>query len=77
MRTEKHFLCKSKTEKKDKFKRGGIDRFVLEMEDVGERINKVQIGHDNYGFGAGLFACSNSQNFLHFVMMNFLLKVGT
>jgi len=43
-------LC-SKTERKGKFQTGSTDVFVPELEDVGEEITKIRIGHDNSGFG--------------------------
>lgn len=53
IRTKQMELCKNRAERRDKFKRGAVDKFVLEMEDVGERINKIRLGHDNKGLGAG------------------------
>ena len=46
-------LCKNKAERKDKFARAAIDRFVLELEDVGKKIKKIRLGHDNKGLGPG------------------------
>ncbi len=43
-------LC-SKTDRKGKFQQGSIDTFVPELEDVGEEIEKIRIGHDNHGLG--------------------------
>ncbi|KAL4225451.1 Lipoxygenase y domain-containing protein 1 [Mactra antiquata] len=51
--TEQKELCISKIERKDKFKKGSTDTFVLELEDVGDTIEKIRIGHDNSGFTAG------------------------
>ena len=45
-------LCKNKTERKEKFKRNAVDKFILELEDVGP-IEKIRIGHDNAGMGSG------------------------
>ncbi len=50
-------LC-GKTDRKGKFQDGSIDTFVLELEDVGEEIEKLRIGHDNKGLG-------KSRNILH------------
>jgi hypothetical protein len=50
-------LC-GKTDRKGKFEDGSVDTFVLELEDVGEEIEKLRIGHDNKGF-------SKSRNILH------------
>ena len=43
-------LC-SKTDRKGKFQRGSVDEFVLELDDVGETMEKIRIGHDNKGAG--------------------------
>jgi hypothetical protein len=43
-------LC-SKTDRKGKFQTGSVDIFVLKLEDVGEEIEKIRIGHDNHDFG--------------------------
>jgi hypothetical protein len=48
--TEEVMLC-SKTDRKGKFQQGSIDTFVLELDDVGDEIEKIRIGHDNKGFG--------------------------
>ena len=53
IKTQQFNLCKNKAERKDKFKRGACDRFVLEMEDVGDKIKKIRIGHDEHGLFAG------------------------
>ncbi len=46
-------MCRNKAERSGKFKKGAVDRFVLELDDVGKRIRKIRIGHDNAGLGAG------------------------
>lgn len=46
-------LC-SKTDRKGKFQTGSVDTFVLELDDVGEEIEKIRIGHDNKGFGKNI-----------------------
>lgn len=43
-------LC-SKTDRKGKFQTGSVDIFIPELEDVGEEITKIRIGHDNSGLG--------------------------
>ena len=43
-------LC-SKTDRKGKFQTGSVDKFIHELEDVGDTIEKIRIGHDNRGFG--------------------------
>lgn len=52
MYTRQVDLCKSKLERKGKFKQGSIDRFVHELEDIG-KIEKIRIGHDNSGMFPG------------------------
>ncbi|XP_074659812.1 lipoxygenase homology domain-containing protein 1-like [Tubulanus polymorphus] len=51
--TEQKSLCSSKQERKKCFRRGQKDKFVVELEDVGDKIEKLRIGHDGTGFGAG------------------------
>ncbi|PAA87710.1 hypothetical protein BOX15_Mlig005461g1 [Macrostomum lignano] len=50
--TEQALLC-SKNERSGKFKRGSVDKFVLELEDVEDPIEKIRIGHDDEGIGSG------------------------
>lgn len=50
--TQKKSLC-SERERKEKFKRNSVDKFVVELEDVGETIEKIRIGHDGTGLGDG------------------------
>ncbi|XP_013416715.1 lipoxygenase homology domain-containing protein 1 isoform X2 [Lingula anatina] len=51
--TQQKSLCSSKRERKQSFNKGAVDKFVLELEDVGDTIEKIRIGHDNSGFGSG------------------------
>lgn len=51
--TQQKSLCTNKSERKKCFKRGQADKFVVELEDVGDTIEKIRIGHDGSGFGAG------------------------
>uniref|UniRef100_H2ZAW7 PLAT domain-containing protein n=1 Tax=Ciona savignyi TaxID=51511 RepID=H2ZAW7_CIOSA len=51
--TEQTSLCSSKDERKSRFNKKGIDTFVLELDDIGEVIEKLRIGHDGKGWGAG------------------------
>ncbi|XP_012940880.1 lipoxygenase homology domain-containing protein 1 [Aplysia californica] len=51
--TQPKNLCSSKRECKQRFKRGSPDKFIIELEDVGDTIEKIRIGHDGSGFGAG------------------------
>ncbi|XP_078332217.1 lipoxygenase homology domain-containing protein 1-like isoform X5 [Crassostrea virginica] len=49
--TQQKSLC-TKQERSGKFKKGQVDVFVVELEDVGE-LTKLRIGHDNAGLFAG------------------------
>ncbi|XP_053384453.1 lipoxygenase homology domain-containing protein 1-like isoform X6 [Mercenaria mercenaria] len=51
--TQQKDLCVSKLDRKDKFKRKSVDTHVLELEDVGDTIEKIRIGHDNSGMTPG------------------------
>ncbi|XP_061409799.1 lipoxygenase homology domain-containing protein 1-like isoform X3 [Lethenteron reissneri] len=51
--TRQASLCPSKKQRKEHFNRGSVDTFVLELEDVGDAIEKVRVGHDNAGLSAG------------------------
>lgn len=51
--TQQKDLCISKLDRKDKFKRNSNDTFVVELEDVGDTIEKIRIGHDNAGLTPG------------------------
>eukprot|EP00794_Sanderia_malayensis_P016965 gene16965-18674_t len=39
--------------RKECFNKGSVDTFVRELEDIGEQIEKIRIGHDNKGFTPG------------------------
>ncbi|XP_071500737.1 lipoxygenase homology domain-containing protein 1-like [Diadema antillarum] len=45
-------LCDNKKKRKECFERSAVDKFIVELEDVGDTIEKIRIGHDNSGFGA-------------------------
>ncbi|CAF3090427.1 unnamed protein product [Rotaria sp. Silwood2] len=47
--TDQVLLCNT-TDRQGKFQMGSIDTFILELEDVGDYIEKIRIGHDNRGF---------------------------
>ncbi|KAM8782294.1 lipoxygenase homology domain-containing protein 1 isoform 1-T1 [Rhynchonycteris naso] len=51
--TEQRFLCTNKREQKMYFERKSASRFIMELEDVGEIIEKIRIGHDNTGINPG------------------------
>jgi hypothetical protein len=44
---EQVILC-GKTNRKGKFQIGSVDKFVLELEDVEEEIEKIRIGHEDH-----------------------------
>lgn len=62
-------LC-SKTDRKGKFQQGSIDVFVLELDDVGDEIEKIRIGHDNKGFGKKNFHEDFSRSNIEFFRLN-------
>ncbi|KAM4578886.1 lipoxygenase homology domain-containing protein 1 [Fundulus diaphanus] len=49
---QKHF-CVNKRERRLYFERGAEDMFIVELEDVGDVIEKIRIGHDNRGINPG------------------------
>ncbi|CAL1540467.1 unnamed protein product [Lymnaea stagnalis] len=51
--TQTKNLCNNKKECKAKFNKGQVDKFIVELEDVGETIEKLRIGHDGTGWGSG------------------------
>lgn len=51
--TEEVILADTAKKKKDSFKRGSVDQFVKELDNVGDVIEKIRIGHDNKGITAG------------------------
>ncbi|XP_067431501.1 lipoxygenase homology domain-containing protein 1-like [Thunnus thynnus] len=46
-------LCVNKRERRMYFERGAEDMFIVELEDVGDVIEKIRIGHDNRGVNPG------------------------
>ncbi|KAM5220871.1 lipoxygenase homology domain-containing protein 1 isoform 1-T1 [Hipposideros larvatus] len=51
--TEQRNLCSTKREQKIFFERKSASRFIMELEDVGDIIEKIRIGHDNTGINPG------------------------
>ncbi|XP_061134122.1 lipoxygenase homology domain-containing protein 1-like isoform X3 [Syngnathus typhle] len=49
---QKH-LCVNKRERRLYFERGSEDMFIVELEDVGDIIEKIRVGHDNRGSNPG------------------------
>ncbi|XP_071760769.2 lipoxygenase homology domain-containing protein 1 [Centroberyx gerrardi] len=46
-------LCVNKRERRMYFERGAEDMFIVELEDVGDVVEKIRIGHDNRGVNPG------------------------
>ncbi|XP_051267644.1 lipoxygenase homology domain-containing protein 1 [Dicentrarchus labrax] len=51
--TQQKSLCVNKRERRMYFERGVEDMFIVELEDVGDVIEKIRIGHDNRGVNPG------------------------
>ncbi|XP_063067192.1 lipoxygenase homology domain-containing protein 1-like [Engraulis encrasicolus] len=51
--TTQKSLCLNKRERTLSFKRGAEDMFIIELEDIGDIIDKIRIGHDNRGTNPG------------------------
>ncbi|KAK5900382.1 hypothetical protein CgunFtcFv8_025344 [Champsocephalus gunnari] len=51
--TQQTSLCVNKRERILYFERGAEDMFIVELEDVGDVIEKIRIGHDNRGVNPG------------------------
>ncbi|XP_062333408.1 lipoxygenase homology domain-containing protein 1-like [Osmerus eperlanus] len=51
--TQQKALCVNKRERRMYFERGAEDMFIVELEDVGDVIEKIRIAHDNRGINGG------------------------
>uniref|UniRef100_A0A3Q1FQV9 Lipoxygenase homology PLAT domains 1a n=1 Tax=Acanthochromis polyacanthus TaxID=80966 RepID=A0A3Q1FQV9_9TELE len=51
--TQQKSLCVNKRERRMYFERGAEDMFIVELEDVGDVMEKIRIGHDNRGVNPG------------------------
>ncbi|CAL8249227.1 unnamed protein product [Merluccius merluccius] len=51
--TQQKHLCVNKRERRLYFERAAEDMFIVELEDVGDVIEKIRIGHDNQGTNPG------------------------
>uniref|UniRef100_A0A8C2ZJA1 Lipoxygenase homology PLAT domains 1 n=1 Tax=Cyclopterus lumpus TaxID=8103 RepID=A0A8C2ZJA1_CYCLU len=51
--TQQKQLCVNKRERRLYFERRAEDMFIVELEDIGEDIEKIRIGHDNKGSNPG------------------------
>ncbi|XP_043937953.1 lipoxygenase homology domain-containing protein 1 isoform X2 [Protopterus annectens] len=50
--TQQKSLCVNKRERRLCFERGAVDKFVVEMEDVGDTLEKIRIGHNSKGLNS-------------------------
>ncbi|XP_074850459.1 lipoxygenase homology domain-containing protein 1 isoform X1 [Carettochelys insculpta] len=46
-------LCQNKREQRMCFERNSVDQFIVELEDVGDTIEKIRIGHKGGGLNSG------------------------
>uniref|UniRef100_A0A3B3CLJ0 Lipoxygenase homology PLAT domains 1b n=1 Tax=Oryzias melastigma TaxID=30732 RepID=A0A3B3CLJ0_ORYME len=51
--TQQKHLCVNKRERRMYFERAAEDMFIIELEDVGDVLEKIRIGHDNRGTNPG------------------------
>ncbi|TRY95059.1 hypothetical protein DNTS_004690 [Danionella cerebrum] len=51
--TSQKSLCINKRERRMYFERAAEDMFIVELEDIGDIIEKIRIGHDNRGVNPG------------------------
>ncbi|KAG9355040.1 hypothetical protein JZ751_001753, partial [Albula glossodonta] len=51
--TQQKYLCVNARERRLFFERNSEDMFIVELEDVGDVIEKIRIGHDNQGSNPG------------------------
>ncbi|XP_071988971.1 lipoxygenase homology domain-containing protein 1 isoform X1 [Engystomops pustulosus] len=51
--TQQKSLCVNKRERRMYFERNSVDQFIVELEDIGDVIEKIRIGHNDKGINAG------------------------
>ncbi|KAE8291828.1 Lipoxygenase-like proteiny domain-containing protein 1 [Larimichthys crocea] len=51
--TQQKYLCVNERERRLYFERGAEDMFIVELEDIGDVLEKIRIGHDNKGMNPG------------------------
>ncbi|XP_030048769.1 lipoxygenase homology domain-containing protein 1 [Microcaecilia unicolor] len=51
--TQQKSLCVNKRERRMYFERNSVDQFIVELEDIGDTIEKIRIGHNDKGLSAG------------------------
>nr|XP_020662186.1 lipoxygenase homology domain-containing protein 1 [Pogona vitticeps] len=51
--TRQKSLCQNKRERRMFFERNSVNQFIIELEDVGDILEKIRIGHDGSGIYSG------------------------
>ncbi|KAJ7335182.1 hypothetical protein JRQ81_013123, partial [Phrynocephalus forsythii] len=51
--TQQKSLCQNKRERRMFFERCSVNQFIIELEDVGDILEKIRIGHDGSGIYSG------------------------
>nr|XP_015194523.1 PREDICTED: lipoxygenase homology domain-containing protein 1 isoform X1 [Lepisosteus oculatus] len=51
--TQQKSLCVNKRERRMYFERDSADKFIVELEDIGDVIEKIRIGHNDKGINSG------------------------
>ncbi|KAI2661945.1 Lipoxygenase homology domain-containing protein 1 [Labeo rohita] len=51
--SQQKYLCVNKRERRMYFERSAEDMFIVELEDIGDVLEKIRIGHDNQGTNPG------------------------
>uniref|UniRef100_A0A8D2L3F2 Lipoxygenase homology domains 1 n=1 Tax=Varanus komodoensis TaxID=61221 RepID=A0A8D2L3F2_VARKO len=51
--TQQKSLCQNKRERRMFFERRSVNQFIVELEDVGDILEKIRIGHDGSGINSG------------------------
>ncbi|XP_053159933.1 lipoxygenase homology domain-containing protein 1-like [Hemicordylus capensis] len=51
--TSQKSLCQNKRERRMYFERNTVNQFIIELEDIGDILEKIRIGHDGSGINSG------------------------
>ncbi|XP_034956813.2 lipoxygenase homology domain-containing protein 1 [Zootoca vivipara] len=51
--TSQKSLCQNKRERRMFFERNSVNQFIVELEDIGDILEKIRIGHDGTGINPG------------------------
>ncbi|XP_062984875.1 lipoxygenase homology domain-containing protein 1 [Elgaria multicarinata webbii] len=51
--TQQKSLCQNKRERRMFFERNAVNQFIVELEDIGDILEKIRIGHDGSGINPG------------------------